>query len=61
MAQQQTVMVEYGHVHRFWSYSFGHLHSVKLTTLILIEVQKSIFHSFSMNEKSFERTDHFVN
>ena len=24
----------FGHVHRFRSYSFGHLHSVKLTTLL---------------------------
>ena len=26
----------FGHVHRFWSYSLGHLHLVKLTTLIII-------------------------
>ena len=24
----------FGHVHRFWSYSFGHLDSIKLITLV---------------------------
>ena len=31
---ERSLLSVFGHVHRFQSYSFGHLHLVKLTTLI---------------------------